>query len=79
MIKAKIDEKKNKTKVVLKGEGLEIMNEAVNLFAGITANVLNRVYDSDLNQMFQALDDTLKVVKNNCEIKMAHIVEKGGN
>ena len=78
MINAKIDQKKGKTKVILKGEGLDIINEAVNLFAGISANVLNRVYQSDLNQMFQALDDTLKVVKNNCEIKMAQIVEKGG-
>ena len=79
MIKAKVDEKKDIMKVRLKGEGLDIVNESVNLFAGIVANVLDRVYQSDLNQMLQALDETIEVVKKNTSLKMANIVEKGGN
>lgn len=78
MIKATIDEKKKKIKVLLKGEGLDIINEGITLFSAITADVLNRVYQGDLNQMFQELDHVIEVMKSNCEQRMAYKVEKGG-
>ena len=78
MIKAVVDDKKDKIKVVLKGEGLDIINELINLFAGISANVINRVYNSDLNQMTQMLDKVLDIEKSVTLQKMADIVEKGG-
>lgn len=78
MIKANIDDKKEKIKVLLKGEGLDILNENITLFSAITSDILNKVYQGDLNQMFQELDHVLEIVKNNCEQRMAYKVEKGG-
>lgn len=79
MLKAKIDLKAEKTKVILKGEGIDLINEANSLYSGILASVLNKVYKGDLNQMFQALDEIISKGKGLTEKKMVDLVEKGGN
>ena len=79
MLKAKIDLKAEKTKVILKGEGIDLINEANSLYSGILASVLNKVYKGDLNQMFQALDEIVSKGKGLTEKKMVDLVEKGGN
>ena len=79
MLKAKIDLKAEKTKVIIKGEGIDLINEANSLYSGILASVLNKVYKVDLNQMFQALDEIISKGKGLTEKKMVDLVEKGGN
>lgn len=79
MLKAKIDLKAEKTKVIIKGEGIDLINEANSLYSGILASVLNKVYKGDLNQMFQALDEIVSKGKGLTEKKMVDLVEKGGN
>lgn len=79
MLKAKIDLKAEKTKVIIKGEGIDLINEANSLYSGILASVLNKVYKGDLNQMFQALDEIISKGKGLTEKKMVDLVEKGGN
>ena len=79
MLKAKIDLKAEKTKVIIKGEGIDLINEANSLYSGILASVLNKVYKGDLNQMFQALNEIISKGKGLTEKKMVDLVEKGGN
>ena len=78
MIKAVYDEKKDKMKVKLNGEGLDLVNESIVLFSSIIAGVLYRVYKGDLNQMTQESEKIIDCMKSNIEQRMAYKVEKGG-
>ena len=78
MIKAKYNEKKDKMRVQLNGEGLELVNESIVLFSSIIAGILYRVYDGDLNQMTQESDKVINCMKSNIEQRMAYRVEQGG-